>query len=33
MNYRSLIFQGMWLASSASTDGYWERMVIYCSRR
>jgi len=28
MNYRSLIFRGLWLASSAYTDGCCERVVV-----
>jgi len=27
MNYRSLIFRGMWLTSSTSTDGCWAAPV------
>jgi len=29
----SLIFQGVWLASSASTDGCCERVVVYRAQR
>jgi len=32
MNERSLIFRGVWLASSASTDGCCER-VVFCRTR
>jgi hypothetical protein len=33
MNYRSLIFRGLWLACFASADGYCERVVVCRTRR